>query len=193
MGSGPIRGSLQRNGDSLRPSTVDITRTGAQTDQRGTRVRLDNVLCIVTEHRILVCLVCRTAVRPEKVIECHFRGVHGKKGEVLKRILSFCAGWSFEDPSTVVLPWDGRSAIPELPIYSGYSCDECLFKPSSYQVIVQHYSQVKHTATESNRRKWRAVSLQTLVGGKFARYWEVLDYKGGTIYDPALVFKYSVS
>lgn len=172
--STPTQEPLQSDSE-LHPSTSNNTHAVAQTGGRGGRVKLDNVLCIVTELRILVCLLCRTAVRPHRGIERHFRGVHCETGEALKRILSFCAGWSFEDPSTVELPWDGQPAIPELPVYGGYSCDECLLKTSSYGVFRQHYGQVKHTSTESSGSKWRKVSLQTYLGGKFARYWEVID------------------
>ncbi|KJZ69993.1 hypothetical protein HIM_10604 [Hirsutella minnesotensis 3608] len=166
------RGIPQRMNDLVQPTKAN---NDAQMNHRRARVRLDNVLCIITEFRIIVCLLCRTAIRPEKGIERHFRSVHGEKGEALKRILLFCAGWSLQDPSTIALPSDGCSAIPELPIYNGYACDECLFKTSCYKVIVQHYSKVRHSITESDRRKGRAVLLQTFLGGKFARYWEVVD------------------
>ncbi|KAK2684922.1 hypothetical protein QWA68_016528 [Fusarium oxysporum] len=76
---------------------------------------IDKVLCVLPEHQILICLLCRAAVQPGPGIVSHFRGTHQFKGVKLQQVTAFCAGRSFEDLCTVPLPKNSSKPIPELP------------------------------------------------------------------------------
>ncbi|KAM5358751.1 hypothetical protein ACJA88_015294 [Fusarium oxysporum] len=75
----------------------------------------DGVLHVLDEPRILLCLLCKHAVRPGRGIETHFRNKHKYMGDKIKRILSFCDKQGFQDPTKVPLPKNGTKAIPQLP------------------------------------------------------------------------------
>lgn len=70
----------------------DTMSLNTQANQTGSRLRLDGLVCILNEHNILICLLCRAAMQPGKAIERHFRNIHGTKADSLQRILSFCKG-----------------------------------------------------------------------------------------------------
>ncbi|RFN54792.1 hypothetical protein FIE12Z_930 [Fusarium flagelliforme] len=68
----------------------------------------DGVLHVLDEPRVLLCLLCRGAIRPGRGIETHFRNTHKYKGDKLKGILSFCDKQAFQDPTKVPLPENGK-------------------------------------------------------------------------------------
>ncbi|KAH7111690.1 hypothetical protein B0J13DRAFT_461702 [Dactylonectria estremocensis] len=113
-------------------------------------VCIQGLACILSELRILVCLVCRAAVRPGPSIEMHFRGQHKLKGEHLQAVMSLCSDWLLQDPRCIALPNDGTKAIPYLPVYNGFRCTHCIFMTISRKKIVSHYREKKHNIRDIN-------------------------------------------
>ena len=154
-------------------AALEVERMDQVTQQAGGRLRLENIACILHEHNVLICLICRAAVRPGKAITPHFRKAHEMKGEPLRRVLSFCKDWSFNDPVSVALPRDGTRLIPELPTLFGYSCKECGFKTTSRKNMICHFSKSQHKIPKSEEARWTTDLLQSFCGGRWARYWIV--------------------
>ena len=152
---------------------VELQPIDRVTQKAGGRLRLENIACILHEHNLLICLICRAAVRPGKAITPHFRKAHEMKGETLRRVLAFCKDWSFNDPVSVVLPRDGTSSIPELPTLFGYSCKECRYKTTSRIKMLCHFRKSEHKVLKSEEARWTTELLQTFSGGRWARYWTV--------------------
>lgn len=159
---------------SLALSSV-ISPGSQPTPKAGGRLRLDNLVCILHEHNILICLICQAAIRPGEAIERHFRKSHGAKKDTLRRILSFCRGWSFEDPRNVILPRDKTPPIPELKKLPGYNCKECGFKTINRTGMLCHFSKSPHISPKSEEPRWTMETLQTFCGSGYARYWIVSE------------------
>ncbi|KAL6408600.1 hypothetical protein AUP68_07543 [Ilyonectria robusta] len=152
----------QKDIDSTSPSHKDCAS-----------VCIQGLACILSELRILVCLVCRAAVRPGPSIEIHFRGQHKLKGEHLQAVMSLCSDWLLQDPRCIALPNDGTKAIPYLPVYKGFRCTHCIFMTISRKKIVSHYREKKHNIGDINVKDWEEVGLQTFMRGSYAQYWVV--------------------
>ncbi|KFA78363.1 hypothetical protein S40288_09973, partial [Stachybotrys chartarum IBT 40288] len=130
-------------------------------------VRLPGLACILPEHRVLICLLCKAAVRPGAGVESHFRHEHRTKGSELAALKQLCSGWWLDDPATMAPLDDGTRAIPELRIQSGYSCKICIFRTISWS------SNKAHSRTHGLREEqtWKEVELQTWLRGNHVRYW----------------------
>ncbi|KAF9771504.1 hypothetical protein IL306_010855, partial [Fusarium sp. DS 682] len=85
-------------------------------------IRIDGLAAILPEYPILICLICKTEVRPGKGIESHFRHNHRLKGEMLKAVNALHSEWTLQDPLHMS-PRDKESrVIPDLKVKHGYSC-----------------------------------------------------------------------
>ncbi|KAH7199034.1 uncharacterized protein B0J16DRAFT_360609 [Fusarium flagelliforme] len=116
-GSGPLvilskqdLQSLSENGrpdgqDQVLPSISGEIPSQDVHDENGNLASINGVLYVLDEPRILICLLCKHAVRPGKGIEAHFRNMHKYTGNKLKAVLS--------------------KAILQLPKLGGFSCDYC--------------------------------------------------------------------
>ncbi|KAM5360803.1 hypothetical protein ACJA88_014696 [Fusarium oxysporum] len=58
-------------------------------------VRIDGLAAILPEYPILICLICKTAVRPGKGIESHFRHAHRVKAKMLKAVNALHSEWTY--------------------------------------------------------------------------------------------------
>jgi len=87
-----------------------------------------NHLAYLEEHQILVCLFCKTGVRPGKSSKRHLRESHLLKGQPLKDAVSYISTLQLADPHTVRLPANGSYLIPKLgqPL-AGFYCGTCKF------------------------------------------------------------------
>lgn len=145
-------------------------------DVPGFREKLGDLLCILSEHRILLCLICRAGLKPGKGIETHFRRRYGQKGDTLRRILSFCSGRSLEDPESVVIPGNGSQPIPELRTYNGYRCSACGHLTMGRSNMSTHWTAAKHIAKSKKCDRWPRVLLQSFGScNQLARYWVVSE------------------
>ncbi|KAH7199165.1 hypothetical protein BKA60DRAFT_411898, partial [Fusarium oxysporum] len=141
----------------------------------GSPVCVGDVLCVLDEHQILICLLCKFAVLPGKSTIRHFRSMHRYTGDKLKGIMTFCTRKDFHDPTKIQLPKNKSKAIPQLPKLNGFSCDYCEFLTINYSNIIGHCSQYKHYDQLAGQKGWRRVSLQRFVKGSNARYW-IVEY-----------------
>lgn len=112
-------------------------------DENGNLASINGVLHVLDEPRILICLLCRHAVRPGRGIEAHFRNMHKYTGNKLKAVLSFCRDQEFQDPTKVPLPTNGSKAIPQLPKLPGFSCDYCEFLSIDKSNVRNNHNQHK--------------------------------------------------
>ncbi|KAI3573094.1 hypothetical protein IWW34DRAFT_596869, partial [Fusarium oxysporum f. sp. albedinis] len=127
------------------------------------------------EYPILICLICKTAVRPGKGIESHFRNTYCLKGEMLKAVNALHSEWKLQDPLHMS-PRDKESrVIPDLKVQHGYSCKVCTYLTISKDNFVKHCSKRHPELRVSNERQYEEVSLQAWLGGKYVQYWTVLD------------------
>jgi len=128
------------------------------------------------EYQILLCLTCRTGIRPGNASESHLRNVHQWKGEELKVALSYISTLQLRDPHTVDLPPNESTAIPELgtPVV-GYGCESCDYLTSSWKRLTEHLRREGHGR---EGRSWKKVKLQTFSHGHCARYWIVAEEEG---------------
>jgi hypothetical protein len=148
------------------PLVVPKTAQASDASNRAS-VRLPGLACILSEHRVLICLLCKAAVRPGAGIESHFRHMHKVKGSALVAIKHLCSGWSLNDPATMAPLDDGSRAIPELRIQAGYRCKICIF------MTICRSNNKTHSRTHGLREEqtWSEVELQTWLRGKHTRYW----------------------
>ncbi|KAJ3454446.1 hypothetical protein MRS44_018340 [Fusarium solani] len=138
-------------------------------------VRLEGLAAILPEYRVLVCLICKTAVRPGEAIESHFRRQHFLKGDKLKAVKTLHSGWLLLDPAAMA-PMDNESqVIPELAVQHGFSCKACIYLTISRDNLLKHCCQRHPELAKSGGRNHKEVSLQTWMKGKFVQYWTVLD------------------
>ncbi|KAL6405826.1 hypothetical protein AUP68_10965 [Ilyonectria robusta] len=138
-------------------------------------VRLEGFACILPEYHILVCLLCKAAVRPGGAIENHFRHVHHVKGETLKAIKQLHSGWTLGDPMNMAPLDDGSKVITELAAQWGYSCKSCIYMTISRKNALTHCAQHKPGISKTNAPAWKEVLLQTFMRGRYAQYWIVGD------------------
>ncbi|KAH7025189.1 uncharacterized protein B0I36DRAFT_204415, partial [Microdochium trichocladiopsis] len=67
--------------------------------------------------RVLLCVSCRVAIRPDDGIRLHFWRTHRLKGEALGQIVDYShAAEPIANPYTVPLPADGSPHIEQLPV-----------------------------------------------------------------------------
>ncbi|KAL6408084.1 hypothetical protein AUP68_08457 [Ilyonectria robusta] len=138
-------------------------------------VRLEGFACILPEYHILVCLLCKAAVRPGGAIESYFRHVHHLKGEILKAIKQLHSGWTLEDPMNMAPLDDGSKVVTELAAQWGYSCKSCIYMTISRKNALTHCAQHKPGISKANAPAWKEVLLQTVMRGRYAQYWIVGD------------------
>ncbi|KAK2122363.1 hypothetical protein NOF04DRAFT_1374394 [Fusarium oxysporum II5] len=110
--------------DQVIPAICSKVPLSAVHAEDGQFVFIDGVLYVLKKPRILICRLCRYAVRPDRGIETHFRKIHKYTGNKLKAVLSFCNKQGFQDPTKVQLPENGSKAIPQLPKLGGFSSRE---------------------------------------------------------------------
>ncbi|KAH7118435.1 hypothetical protein EDB81DRAFT_873174 [Dactylonectria macrodidyma] len=113
------------------------------------------------QHHILVCLLCKAAVRPGRAIENHFRHLH--------------SGWTLGDPMNMAPLDDGSKVITELAAQWGYSCKSCIYMTISRKNVLKHCAQHKPGISKANAPAWKEVLLQTFMKGRYAQYWIVGD------------------
>ncbi len=141
---------------------------------------MENTVRFNAQHRILLCMHCRLAIRPKKAISFHFRNVHKMRGALLKEIVE-C--WSnderLDDPHTAPLPADGGRPIEGLAVLQGYSCSSCRFLSINRVRMVVHSSEAAHPVAPGGGDTWARVQLQTWSGSRYARYWIVNEMEEG--------------
>ncbi|EXL90517.1 hypothetical protein NOF04DRAFT_20545 [Fusarium oxysporum II5] len=59
---------------------------------------MESIVQLNQEHQMLLCRLCKTAVRPGAGIESHFRQEHQLKGRVLKDIKNYYGSMELADP-----------------------------------------------------------------------------------------------
>ncbi|KJZ70468.1 hypothetical protein HIM_10140 [Hirsutella minnesotensis 3608] len=135
---------------------------------------VDELSHVVEEHRMLICRVCDSGVRPGGGIERHFRG-HEVKGQLLADLTNYYGPMELDNLETGHQPSDGSAPITGLPVLRGYCCSACRFLTTSEKSAQQHWRSVQHSSCGA---KYDAVRLQTWLRGKFARYWAVEEEAG---------------
>jgi hypothetical protein len=86
---------------------------------------MEDIIQLNQDYQILICRLCRAAVRPDASINSHFRRQHQLKGRVLKDIKDYFSTFELADPTLIPLLDDNSLAIEQLTIYNGYSCCIC--------------------------------------------------------------------
>ncbi|KAM5527130.1 hypothetical protein FOXYSP1_20399 [Fusarium oxysporum f. sp. phaseoli] len=112
---------------------------------------------------MLLCRLCKSAVRPGTSIESHFRHEHQLKGKVLKDIKDYYGSMELADLKFAELPQDGSVAVELLDIFSGYSCAACRYYTVARDNTIRHWREAGHGTAEI---RWTEVQLQTWIGGK---------------------------
>jgi hypothetical protein len=78
--------------------------------------QISQIVSVDRDHRVLICTLCKVGVRPGKGIECHFRGAHRVKGDLLRSLLGLYANRQLEDPTQVTLPLHGSRPTVPIPM-----------------------------------------------------------------------------
>ncbi|KAI3572217.1 hypothetical protein IWW34DRAFT_637998 [Fusarium oxysporum f. sp. albedinis] len=76
-------------------------------------IRIDGLAAILPLYPILICLICKTAVRPGKGIENHFRYTHRLKGQILRAVNVQHVEWTLQDPLHMSPRDKERQLIPD--------------------------------------------------------------------------------
>jgi hypothetical protein len=168
----PIEGWQDRQDQGLPATRSEVPLPAVHAGNRHF-VFADGVLYVLDEPRILICLLCRHAVRPGRGIETHFRNTHKYTGDKLKAVLSFCDKQGFQDPTKVPLPANGSKAIPQLQKLGGFSCKYCDFLSIDKSNIRRHCNQCKPPDRKAGDKGWKDVTLQRFAKGSSVRYWIV--------------------
>ncbi|KAF4435120.1 restless-like transposase [Fusarium austroafricanum] len=122
-------------------------------------VRIDGIAAILPEYPILVCLICKAAVRPDKGIGSHFRHTHCLKGEMLKAVYALHSGRTLRNPLHMP-PRDKESrAISDLKVKHGYSCKACTYLTISKDNLVKHRSQSHPELRVSDERQYEEMVI----------------------------------
>ncbi|KAF6809228.1 hypothetical protein CPLU01_15535, partial [Colletotrichum plurivorum] len=137
----------------------------------GYEYQIDKMVVVNEEHCILICKLCKAAVRPGKGIEGHFR-THWIKGTLLQELLRSVAGYPLEDPKVTELPNNGSRPVSELPIRLGLKCQQCRFAGASVDVLTRHRKK-EHLDTSPASQVCERVKIQSWMTGSRARYWVV--------------------
>lgn len=123
----------------------------------------------LSEYRVLLCLYCKSGVGPGKASENHFRNAHQWTGRRLQDALAYIATLTIQDPHAVRMP--AQSApIPQLPIFTGYSCGGCQYLTRSRKRRERHD---REHPQHQNQVGWSQVRLQSFGVGRFSQYWTV--------------------
>lgn len=122
-------------------------------------------------YNILICKKCGYAVRPGNSIHNHFRNIDRVKGHVLKDIRDVFCHLPLSRPEDVQ-PDDYTEPIEWLELHSGYSCRKCRFLTTGAKGLKVHWRQ-HHAASHGQQPQYSEVSLQTWLGGSYAKYWVV--------------------
>ena len=126
----------------------------------------------LANYEVLLCLLCKNALKPKKGIEDHLRNSHQLKGEELRNILLQCATFLVQDPGLIPLPANGSRAISQLPVYGGYMCNYCVYLTTNRNSIVSHCSK-RHNTSAGEGLAWACSSMRTFMRGRHTRYWVV--------------------
>jgi hypothetical protein len=86
---------------------------------------MGGVMQLNEEHQMLLCWLCKSAVRPGPSIESHFRHEHQLKGKVLKEVKNYYETMELADPKFAELQEDGSVAVELVDMLSDYSCAAC--------------------------------------------------------------------
>jgi hypothetical protein len=184
-GSGPSMTSREQNlqssliegwqdrQDQALPAICSEVPLQAVHDGNGHFAFTDGVLYMLDEPRILICLLCRYAIRPGRGIETHFRNKHKYTGDKIKGILYFCNKQGFQDPTKVLLPENGSKAIPQLPKLGGFSCDYCNFLSIDKSNLRHHRSQCRPQDKKASEKGRKHDILQRFVKDSSVRHWIV--------------------
>ncbi|EXA30654.1 LOW QUALITY PROTEIN: hypothetical protein FOVG_17988 [Fusarium oxysporum f. sp. pisi HDV247] len=89
---------------------------------------MEGVMQLNEEHHMLLCRLCKSAVRPGPGIESHFRHEHQLKGKVLKEVKNYYEMMELANPKFAELQEDGSVAVELVDMLSGYSCAACITK-----------------------------------------------------------------
>ena len=127
-------------------------------------------LCYLDRYRVLVCIPCKTAIRPGRNGGTHFRNTHQWTKERLQRALSYISTLRLEDPHQIELPRKRSDPIPQLAILKGFSYLGCDYLTINRKNIINHCSKTPYSTAGE---RWRGVELQTFSQGRYARYWIV--------------------
>ena len=133
-------------------------------------IRIDGLAAILPEYPILICLICKTAVRPGKSIENHFRHTHRLKGQTLKSINALHSEWTLQDPLHMSPRDKGSQIIPDLKVKHGYSCKVCIYMTISKDNFGKHCSKSHPELRTSTEPQYKEVYLQTWLGGNNVQY-----------------------
>src|SRR5687767_12071963 len=126
--------------------------------------------CILFEeqYQILICRLCRAAIRSGGSVESHFRQIHQLKGQVLQDIKNYFSDLETQDPLQTELLADGSAIVDSLAVLDGYSCTQCRFLTTARDNITRHWRTARHEAAVQG---WTEVRLQSWCRGRYARYW----------------------
>ncbi|KAH9230326.1 hypothetical protein K456DRAFT_1773637 [Colletotrichum gloeosporioides 23] len=137
-------------------------------------IDVNKYILVEEHHRILLCRLCRSAVRPGPGLEDHFRHVHRVKGQELREIKYYVADMDLLDSFHVALPGDGSAPIGGLDSIRGYGCRRCRYYTRARDNMTRHWRTAGHVPTDVGHG-WKEVLLQTWSRGRYARYWDVRD------------------
>lgn len=99
--------------------------------------RMEKLVELNEEHRLLICQLCSNAIRPGKSIEGHFRA-HRIKGSLLRDIVHYCSIMDLQDPLTIAVPTSRSKAVQSLPLLSGFRCTQCHFMTIAKDNTTRH-------------------------------------------------------
>ncbi|KAH6658764.1 hypothetical protein F5X68DRAFT_117759, partial [Plectosphaerella plurivora] len=120
---------------------------------------VDDITEVNEAYRVLLCKLCRYAVRPGGRIERHFRDKHTVKGNLLKEVVFRFGDAALEDPGTVRLPADGSAAVEGIPVLNGFRCTRCRYLSQSRNNVIYHWTVAGHGEPEDGQGRWTAVRL----------------------------------
>ena len=165
----------KRTGNDGTTRSTETTLSSASLTSTHATIRIDGLAAILPEYPILVCLICKAAVRPGSGVENHFRGVHRLKGGMLKAVNALRSGWTLQDPLQMSPKDKGSQVISDLKVQYGYSCKICIHLTISRDGFLKHCSQHHPEAKKSGGQHYEEVALQTWLRGNHVQYWIVSD------------------
>jgi hypothetical protein len=131
------------------------------------------------EYHVLICCGngCQQAQSPS-AISRHLRDKHQASLELRKELDQYLEQWQWPyDAQSILLPPDGLAPQPDLLVYDGFLCRDCIYKTRNRKACREH-ANIEHCKKRAKDEEvFIAVRLQTWFGQKRERYWVVDESK----------------
>src|SRR5277367_5813249 len=136
---------------------------------------ISEYLLHLPEHRVLICRLCKHALRPGNGTERHLRSVHKKTIDLptRKALVNYATELHLVEPNHVPCPNRGSHPVKGLSVMDGWECDTCGYTCAS-EVNMEKHCNSEHGWIKADGRRWQEQSVQTFFKSDECKYFVVI-------------------